>query len=158
MIIFWWLQHGGWDLVATKFSNIAWYNFGNWLFHFLQSKLDGSKKWDHPKAWSVSPQIWHPKPCRLPSITQRLKSAGFKEMLSYPFWGIPLSLCTIRYALSCHCFSTYAAYYHSHLCISVKTISQLLFHDKGDSVRITEFPKIIAEKFSWINVKISINQ
>lgn len=45
---------------------------------------------------------------------------------------------------------------NSHLCISVKTISQLLFRDKGDSVRIIELPKIVSEKFSWIKVKISI--
>lgn len=41
-VISWWLQHGTWDLAPTKFFNFAWHNFGNWLFHFLQSKLGDS--------------------------------------------------------------------------------------------------------------------
>ena len=106
----------------------------------------------------VFPQIWPPKLCKLLWVTQRLKSEGFKEMLSYPFCTIPLSLCMTRSALSCHCFQFQVAYYYSHLWFHLRQFHHLLFHGKGDKARITELPKIIAENFLWIKGKISVNQ
>lgn len=80
-------------------------------------------------------------------VTQRLKSAGFKEILYNSPFFLYDRLCSLL-SLFLNPRWHIMTYYYSHRCTSAKTISELLFHDKGDNVRITELPKITEEKFS----------